>query len=213
MSVKMAAPLLSTQQIRHFTAPVHLRVKFLQPSRPTTAPQELITGDASGSVDRAAVVAAIVQDFLSSYVVTGNVTSGAYENDCEFEDPILSFKGLQRFKRNCTNFGFLVLKSNLKFTKWEDFEDKGIAHWEFSFVLSLPWTPLLSTTGCTEFHFDAESGKVCRHIEKRDVPIMMLFKQIFMPSRYSDPKGEKGKSRLTTEVAAEMAARVVAKCN
>ncbi|XP_074279810.1 uncharacterized protein LOC141605082 isoform X3 [Silene latifolia] len=137
----------------------------LQPSQTTTAPvveyQELI-GDASGRIERDVVVAAIIQDFQSSYIVTGNVTVEAYEEDCEFADPINSYKGLRRFKRNCTNLAPLVLKSNLKFTKWEDLADKGIAHWRFSFVLSLPWTPLLSATGCTEFHFDAESGKVCR---------------------------------------------------
>ncbi|XP_074279809.1 uncharacterized protein LOC141605082 isoform X2 [Silene latifolia] len=216
----MATPLLSKQQIRQFTAPLRLRVKckakgdtssnsslkiqrkdrternnvvlkiawyaselfgmataVLQPSQTTTAPvveyQELI-GDASGRIERDVVVAAIIQDFQSSYIVTGNVTVEAYEED------------------------------------WEDLADKGIAHWRFSFVLSLPWTPLLSATGCTEFHFDAESGKVCRHIEKRDVPITILFKQILMPRRYNYSEGE---SKLTVEVATEMAARAVTKCN
>lgn len=46
----------------------------------------------------------------------------AYEEDCEFADPAGSFKGLQRFKRNCTNFGSLLEKSNMKLMKWDDFE-------------------------------------------------------------------------------------------
>lgn len=54
----------------------------------------------------------------------GNLTLEAYEDDCEFADPAGSFRGLRRFKRNCTNFGSLLEKSSMKLTKWEDFEVK-----------------------------------------------------------------------------------------
>uniref|UniRef100_A0A803NXD6 CAAX prenyl protease 1 homolog n=1 Tax=Cannabis sativa TaxID=3483 RepID=A0A803NXD6_CANSA len=56
--------------------------------------------DASGLVDRAAIVKTIKEDFERSYFVTGNLTLDAYEDDCEFADPASSFKGLRRFKRN-----------------------------------------------------------------------------------------------------------------
>lgn len=52
----------------------------------------------------------------------GNLTLRAYEEDCEFADPAGSFRGLRRFKRNCTNFGSLLEKSNMELTKWEDLE-------------------------------------------------------------------------------------------
>ncbi|KAK7837971.1 hypothetical protein CFP56_020541 [Quercus suber] len=113
----------------------------------------------------------------------GNLTLDAYEEDCEFADPAGSFKGLRRFKRNCTNFGSLLEKSNMKLMKWEDFEDKGIGHWRFSCILSFPWKPILSATGYTEYYFDAQSGKVCRHVEHWNVPKMTLLKQILKPSR------------------------------
>ncbi|KAF7010329.1 hypothetical protein CFC21_024750 [Triticum aestivum] len=76
----------------------------------------------SQPVGRAQVAEAIKDDFARSYFVTGNLTLGAYEDDCEFADPAGSFRGLQRFKRNCTNFGSLLEKSNMKLTKWEDVE-------------------------------------------------------------------------------------------
>ncbi|XP_028769236.1 uncharacterized protein LOC114726722 [Neltuma alba] len=142
-----------------------------------------LAGDGSGAVDRAAVVATIKEDFEKSYFVTGNLTLNAYEEDCEFADPAGSFKGLQRFKRNCTNFGSLLVTSNMKLMKWEDFEDKGIGHWRFSCILSFPWRPILSATGYTEYYFDAQSGRVCRHVEHWNVPKMALFKQILKPSR------------------------------
>lgn len=49
-----------------------------------------------------------------------------YEDKCEFADPAGSFKGLSRFKRNCTNFGYLIERSNMKLMKWEDFEVRSI---------------------------------------------------------------------------------------
>ncbi|KAI5421857.1 uncharacterized protein LOC127076003 [Lathyrus oleraceus] len=142
------------------------------------SPQRLLE-----TVDRVSVVDTIKQDFQRSYFVTGDLTLNAYEEDCEFADPAGSFKGLRRFKRNCTNFGSLLEKSNMNLMKWEDFEDKGIGHWRFSCVLSFPWRPILSATGYTEYYFDAQSGKVCRHVEHWNVPKMALFKQILRPSR------------------------------
>ncbi|CAM8966211.1 unnamed protein product [Rhodiola kirilowii] len=82
-------------------------------------------------LDRETVVKSIKDDFSRSYFVTDD-------------------KGLQRFKRNCSNFGSLIEKSNMKLTKWEDFEDKGVGHWKFSCVMSFPWKPILSVMGVVE---------------------------------------------------------------
>ncbi|XP_040993629.1 uncharacterized protein LOC121240294 [Juglans microcarpa x Juglans regia] len=157
---------------------------FRSPSN-VEAPERVLelAGDGLGVVDRAQVVETIKDDFERSYFVTGNLTLDAYVEDCEFADPAGSFKGLRRFKRNCTNFGSLIEKSNMKLMKWEDFEDKGIGHWRFSCILSFPWKPILSATGYTEYYFDAQSGKVCRHVEHWNVPKMTLLKQILRPSR------------------------------
>uniref|UniRef100_A0A0E0H4S8 Uncharacterized protein n=1 Tax=Oryza nivara TaxID=4536 RepID=A0A0E0H4S8_ORYNI len=163
-----------------------IAASFFRPSQPPTE------GDGAGAVEEAAsepqgraqVAEAVKDDFARSYFVTGNLTLKAYEEDCEFADPAGSFNGLQRFKRNCTNFGSLLEKSNMKLTKWEDLEDKSIGHWRFSCVMSFPWRPILSATGYTEYYFDAGSGKVCRHVEHWNVPKMALLRQIFRPSRW-----------------------------
>ncbi|KAL4567047.1 hypothetical protein LXL04_022618 [Taraxacum kok-saghyz] len=140
-------------------------------------------GDEVGVIDRSVIVETIKDDYQRSYFVTGALTLDAYEEDCEFADPAGSFKGLRRFKRNCTNFGSLIEKSNMKLTKWEDFEDKGIGHWRFSCTMSFPWKPILSATGYTEYYLSQESGKVCRHVEHWNVPKMALFKQLLKPSK------------------------------
>ncbi|URE05659.1 hypothetical protein MUK42_21364 [Musa troglodytarum] len=67
-------------------------------------------------------VLAIVRNKMLRQDRIGNLTLEAYEDDCEFADPAGSFRGLRRFKRNCTNFGSLLEKSSMKLTKWEDFE-------------------------------------------------------------------------------------------
>ncbi|XP_022147218.1 uncharacterized protein LOC111016220 isoform X4 [Momordica charantia] len=87
---------------------------------PVRAPD--LATDVSGAIRRGLIVETIKEDFGRSYFVTGNLTLDAYEEECEFADPAGSFKGLRRFQRNCTNFGSLVENSNMKLTKWEDFE-------------------------------------------------------------------------------------------
>uniref|UniRef100_A0A7N0ZW21 Uncharacterized protein n=1 Tax=Kalanchoe fedtschenkoi TaxID=63787 RepID=A0A7N0ZW21_KALFE len=152
----------------------------------TESPAPAVTGPPSEVplvLDRETVVASIKDDFSRSYFVTGNLTLAAYREDCEFADPAGSFRGLRRFKRNCSNFGSLIERSNMKLTKWEDFDDKSIGHWRFSCVMSFPWRPILSATGFTEYYFDAETGKVCRHVEHWNVPKMALLKQLLRPTR------------------------------
>ncbi|KAM7276655.1 hypothetical protein ACFE04_018521 [Oxalis oulophora] len=152
-----------------------------------------VVGDVKLAVyDRGVLVDTIKGDFQRSYFVTGNLTLDAYEEECEFADPAGSFKGLRRFKRNCTNFGSLIEKSNMKLMKWEDFEDKGVGHWRFSCVMSFPWRPILSATGYTEYFFDTRSGKVCRHVEHWNVPKMTLLKQLLKPSRELSSKKSDG---------------------
>jgi hypothetical protein len=154
--------------------------------RPSTAVQpsgeQSSQNEVAGSIPKDAVVDAIKKDFERSYFVTGNLTTIIYEEDCEFADPAGSFRGLKRFKRNCSNFGSLLEKSNMKLMDWEDFEDRGIGHWRFICVLAFPWRPILSATGYTEYYYDAQSGKICRHVEHWNVPKMVLLKQIFKPN-------------------------------
>ncbi|KAL8195953.1 hypothetical protein R6Q57_024953 [Mikania cordata] len=125
------------------------------------SPEKLVEREVA-EVDREIIVEIIKGDFQRSYFVTGDVTVDAYEDDCEFADPVGSFKGVSRFKRNCTNFGSLIEKSSMKLMKWEDFEDKGVGHWRFSCTMAFPWKPILSATGYTEYYLSKESGKICR---------------------------------------------------
>eukprot|EP01018_Ginkgo_biloba_P018491 Gb_06822 [translate_table: standard] len=154
--------------------------------RPSTAQnpleQQSLQDEVVGSIPRDTVEDAIKKDFERSYFVTGNLTTAIYEEDCEFADPAGSFKGLQRFKRNCSNFGLLLEKSNMKLMDWKHLENRGIGYWRFICILAFPWRPILSATGYTEYYYDAKSGKISRHVEHWNVPKMVLLKQIFKPN-------------------------------
>jgi hypothetical protein len=47
-------------------------------------------------------------DFDENYFVSGAAAMNVYDAQCEFADPFVSFKGVDRFKENLTNFGKLT---------------------------------------------------------------------------------------------------------
>ena len=48
------------------------------------------------------------------------MTLGIYEEQCEFADPFVSFKGRDRFKANVSNLGSFMEEVNLKVLTWEE---------------------------------------------------------------------------------------------
>lgn len=150
--------------------------------KPPQPPPDSGLDTLQGPLTRETVVKAVKDDYEKGYFVTGDVSTGIYEEDCEFADPAGSFKSLKRFKNNCSNFGSLLEKSDVKLTKSEEFNEKFVAYWRFSCVLKFPWRPILSSTGFTEYYFQPGSGKICRHVENWDVPKMALLGQVFKPS-------------------------------
>ncbi|KAM1161328.1 hypothetical protein ACFX2B_000438 [Malus domestica] len=99
------------------STPPQIATSFFRPPstfEPLPGPALELGRDGSGMVDHAMVVKSIKEDFERSYFVTRSLRLDAYEEDYEFADPATSFRGLQRFKRKCTNFGSLLVKSNMK---------------------------------------------------------------------------------------------------
>lgn len=43
-------------------------------------------------------------DFDNNYFVSGDADMSAYDPECEFADPFVSFNGVDRFKTNLSNF-------------------------------------------------------------------------------------------------------------
>ncbi|KAM1068472.1 hypothetical protein ACFX2A_000439 [Malus domestica] len=107
------------------STPPQIATSFFRPPstfEPLPGPALELGRDGSGMVDHAMVVKSIKEDFERSYFVTMSLRLDAYEEDYEFADPATSFRGLQRFKRKCTNFGSLLVKSNMKLMKGQGAE-------------------------------------------------------------------------------------------
>lgn len=163
-------------------------VALFRPSAREDA-EEVEQADAfQGPVPRQQAVEAIRKDFEKSYFVTGNMSTGIYEADCEFADPFVSFKGLKRFKQNVSNLGSFMEESTLKILDWQESEDKIYAKWRFNCVLALPWRPILAASGSTEYYFDKESGKVFKHVETWDISPVDGLRQLVKPNPKRKPR-------------------------
>jgi hypothetical protein len=55
--------------------------------------------------------------------VTGKGEMRAYASDCEFSDPFVSFKGLERFRTKRGNLGGMMRDVDLKITSFEETEE------------------------------------------------------------------------------------------
>eukprot|EP00897_Mesotaenium_endlicherianum_P009765 jgi/Mesen1/8817/ME000053S08226 len=143
------------------------------------------------TVSRDVALDALRQDYDRSYFVTGQMSMGLYEVDCEFADPFVSFKGRQRFKQNVSNLGSFMEEVSLKILDWQVYEDKVLTKWRFSCVLGLPWRPILAASGGTEHYFSKDSGKIYKHVENWDISPVDGLKQLVKPN----PKLRQGRKK------------------
>ena len=134
------------------------------------------------TLTREQTVALLKEDYDSSYFVSGVGEMAAYDPECEFADPFVSFKGVDRFKQNVGNLGGMMRDIDLKITGWEENEDTLVTSWRFSCVLDLPWRPKLAAAGGTTHAFDRGTGKVVKHIERWDVDPGKVVKQLLVPA-------------------------------
>mmetsp|Transcript_35916 Transcript_35916/g.49845 ORF Transcript_35916/g.49845 Transcript_35916/m.49845 type:complete len:322 (+) Transcript_35916:78-1043(+) len=146
---------------------------------------------AGGQVEREAAVAALRADYEENYFVSGAGKMDAYDPNCVFSDPFVSFAGVQRFKDNVSNLGGLMEDIDLDITSWEESESEVVTSWRFSCILQLPHRPKLAAAGGTTHVFDESSGRVIKHIERWDVDPGTVVKQLLKPAaRFPTSKAE-----------------------
>ena len=136
----------------------------------------------TGPLTRERTLELLKEDYDSSYFVSGIGELAAYDPDCEFSDPFVAFKGVERFKQNVSNLGGMMEDINLKITQWEETDDALTTSWRFSCILDLPWRPKLAAAGGTTHVFDATSRKVVKHIERWDIEPGKVVNQLFIPA-------------------------------
>jgi hypothetical protein len=107
-----------------------------------------------------------------------------YDEQCEFADPFVSFKGRDRFVDNLSNLGSFITKYDAKLLTYNDevvsstnpsVETKLMVKLE----LNLPWKPVLAWPWGVTFEIDPDTYKVVRHIESWDIEPLDGIRQIF----------------------------------
>ncbi|KAK2637732.1 hypothetical protein Ddye_025527 [Dipteronia dyeriana] len=131
------------------------------------------------------VVTVLKSDYGKAYFVTGTFTSAIYVEDCLFEDPTISFRGTELYSRNLRLLVPFFESPSIRLQKIE----KGInsktntvvATWKLRTYLKLPWRPLISIDGSTNYELNDEF-KIIRHAESWNVSALAAIGQIFTPN-------------------------------
>eukprot|EP00197_Chlamydomonas_leiostraca_P006690 CAMPEP_0202873472 /NCGR_PEP_ID=MMETSP1391-20130828/23316_1 /ASSEMBLY_ACC=CAM_ASM_000867 /TAXON_ID=1034604 /ORGANISM="Chlamydomonas leiostraca, Strain SAG 11-49" /LENGTH=181 /DNA_ID=CAMNT_0049554695 /DNA_START=156 /DNA_END=701 /DNA_ORIENTATION=- len=148
-------------------------------------PKPLRKGDVAG------VMRCITADFKQGYIVTGIISDQAYDDDCFFADPTVSFSGLKLWKRNLQLLVPFLIDPYVRMTRLvrtgrdESGAETLRSEWELRTYLSLPWRPLISILGVTEYTLNEESNKVVSHVESWNVSGAQALGQMLRPSERS----------------------------
>ncbi|GIL60390.1 hypothetical protein Vafri_14995 [Volvox africanus] len=133
-------------------------------------------------LSREEILAAIRKDYDAQYFVRGLADMEAYDSDCVFADPFVSFSGTRRFKQNVSNLGGLMSDIRLDVYEWQEGPSSLETRWRFSALLDLPWRPRLAAAGGTTHVIDLEKGLVVRHEERWDVEPAKVVAQLLQPA-------------------------------
>ena len=120
------------------------------------------------------------------YFLTGAMDEELYDEDCEFADPFVSFRGRQRFVDNLANLagGFITESSTRVIETQVDRGDGGgPASYSTKLLvklrLGLPWSPVLAWPWGVRHEFDSATGLIVRHVESWDVSPAEGVRQLF----------------------------------
>ena len=115
------------------------------------------------------------------YFLSGEVDVEAYDPDCLFADPFVSFNGRQRFVDNLANLGSFISKYNARPLGYEVSDDECTVQTKImvKLELNLPWKPVLAWPWGVRYELDASSKLIFEHVESWDIEPWAGVKQIF----------------------------------
>jgi len=116
-----------------------------------------------------------------SYFLSGEVDVQAYDPNCVFSDPFVSFAGRDRFVENLANLGSFITKYDAKMLGY-DVENEGSRVKTKVMVkleLNLPWKPVLAWPWGVTYDIDPQTLLVTNHAESWDIEPWEGVKQVF----------------------------------
>ena len=109
-----------------------------------------------------------------------------YDEQCEFSDPFVAFRGRQRFVDNLANLaGGFISESSTRVIDTSVERGGGGAPAAYStklmvkLRLALPWSPVLAWPWGVKHVFDPATGLIVEHIESWDVSAGEGVRQLF----------------------------------
>eukprot|EP00898_Chlorokybus_atmophyticus_P000628 jgi/Chlat1/1566/Chrsp123S01847 len=145
-----------------------------------------------GSVEEA--ITLLREDFAEEYFVTARINADLYDDNCLFADPTVSFRGLERWRRNISLLMPFFINPTITLLDVQVTSPLLLlASWRLTTHLKLPWRPYININGMTDYTLDQESLRVTAHVERWDVSPLQAIGLIFRPgslvsSRNSDDK-------------------------
>ena len=116
----------------------------------------------------------IKQDYtVKNYLWTGEIDLSAFDEQCRFTDPTLSFTGTSQFVENIKNLRPIVdtlvrpggSSSNLLDIQLNERENYVQTRWNMVGELSaLPWKPKIDVIGRTKFWYNNQTDSTCTDI-------------------------------------------------
>jgi len=116
-----------------------------------------------------------------SYFLSGAVDSLAYDEECTFADPFVSFDGRDRFVDNLANLGSFITEYDARMLNYEASDDGETVRTKVmvKLELNLPWKPVLAWPWGVTYSIDGETCLITRHEESWDIEPWEGVKQIF----------------------------------
>jgi hypothetical protein len=117
------------------------------------------------------------------YFLSGEVDVEAYDPDCLFADPFVSFNGRQRFVDNLANLGSFITNYNARPLGYEVSGDGCTVQTKImvKLELNLPWKPVLAWPWGVKYEIDENSKLITAHIESWDIEpwagVRMIFRK------------------------------------
>jgi hypothetical protein len=136
----------------------------------------------------------IRQDYtVKNYLWTGDIDLSAFDNQCRFTDPTLSFTGTDQFVKNLQNLRPIVdalvrpggCSSILLDIQLNDKEGYIRSRWNMLGDLdALPWKPRIDVIGITKFWYkgDSDCYRVVLYDEEWEIPAGKALLQLVTPA-------------------------------
>ena len=128
--------------------------------RPTDAPPQSVQE----------TMARIKTDNEREYFLSGEIDKLIYDEQCEFADPFVSFKGRDRFIENLENLGSFITEYSAKPLSYQELPDNAVqTKFMVKLRLNLPWKPVLAWPWGVRCQIDPETCLVVLHEETWDI--------------------------------------------